>query len=77
MRLLHTADWHLGHTLHDHPRTHEHRAFLDWLLGVLGRERVDALLVAGDVFDVANPPTSALSDWYAFVAQAQAVRPHL
>jgi exonuclease SbcD len=77
MRLLHTADWHLGHGLHDHPRTHEHRAFLAWLLGVLARERVDALLIAGDVFDVANPPTAALWDWYGFLAQAQAARPGL
>ena len=43
MRLLHTSDWHLGHALHDHPRTHEHARFLGWLLATIASERVDAL----------------------------------
>jgi rfaE bifunctional protein kinase chain/domain len=55
MRLLHTSDWHLGQTLHDFDRSYEHRQFLDWLLGRIAAERPDALLIAGDVFDNANP----------------------
>jgi exonuclease SbcD len=70
LRLLHTADWHLGHTLHGLERTREHRAFLDWLLGVLEAEEVDALLVAGDVFDATNPPAAAVALWYQFLAEA-------
>ena len=35
LRIVHTSDWHLGHTLHGHDREHEHRAFLDWLLAQL------------------------------------------
>lgn len=69
LRVLHTSDWHLGQRLHDLPRTREHQAFLDWLAGTLAREAVDALVVAGDVFDAANPPTSALEAWYRFLAQ--------
>ena len=51
MRLLHTSDWHLGHLLHDLPREREHAAFLAWLLDVLDAERIDGLLITGDVFD--------------------------
>lgn len=77
MRLLHTSDWHLGHALHDHPRTHEHAHFLAWLLDTLAAERVDALIVAGDVFDVANPSTEALDAFYDVVARARHAHPRL
>ena len=70
MRIVHTADWHLGHTLYDRDREAEHRAFLDWLLDLLEKESVDALLVCGDVFEGANPPASALACWYGFLADA-------
>lgn len=70
MRIVHTADWHLGHVLYDRDREAEHRAFLDWLLDLLEKENVDALLVCGDVFEGANPPASALALWYGFLAEA-------
>jgi DNA repair protein SbcD/Mre11 len=70
LRLLHTADWHLGHALHGVERLPEHEAFVAWLLETLERERVDALVVAGDVFDAANPPSDAQGLWYRFLAQA-------
>src|SRR5438874_1830071 len=53
LRILHTADWHLGQTLHGVPRTYEHARFLDWLLETIERETSDALIIAGDVFDAA------------------------
>jgi exonuclease SbcD len=59
MRLLHTSDWHLGQTLHNYERTYEHQCFLDWLLATIVAEDIDALLIAGDVFDSANPSASA------------------
>jgi len=77
MRVLHTSDWHLGHTLHDLPRDREHNAFLAWLLDTLAAERIDALLIAGDVFDAGNPPASALAAWYGFLAEAHRRRPSL
>lgn len=70
MRILHTADWHLGHVLLDQDREEEHRAFLTWLLDLLESEEVDALLVCGDVFDGANPPASAQAAWYGFLGEA-------
>lgn len=77
LRLIHTADWHLGHTLHGLAREAEHQAFLDWLLDVLVREAVDALIVAGDVFDSANPPASAQAQFYRFLAAVRAHCPSL
>lgn len=68
-RVVHTADWHLGKTLNDQSRDEEHGKFLDWLLGVIEKREVDALIIAGDVFDAANPPQSALSRYYDFVSK--------
>ncbi|GAB6063745.1 exonuclease SbcCD subunit D C-terminal domain-containing protein [Deferrisoma palaeochoriense] len=77
IRILHTSDWHLGHSFGAVSREHEHRVFLDWLLGVLEERRVDALLVAGDVFDTSNPSARAQALWYAFVAEARRRLPRL
>jgi exonuclease SbcD len=68
IRVLHTADWHLGKTLGDLDRAVEHRRFLDWLLALIIREKVDVLLVAGDIFDTANPPQSAERLYFEFLA---------
>ena len=77
LRILHTSDWHLGHTFHDIPRDAEHADFLDQLLNILSDERPDALLVTGDVFDTANPPASAVRAWFDFLAAARAAHPRL
>lgn len=67
-RLLHTADWHLGKLLNDRSRDEEHSRFLAWLLGAVKLHEVDAIVLAGDVFDCANPPHSALARYYDFVS---------
>jgi exonuclease SbcD len=77
LRVLHTSDWHLGHTLHELPRTEEHAAFLAWLLDVLRARAIDALLVAGDIFDTANPPAEAQRAFYRFLAAARRAVPAL
>lgn len=77
MRLVHTADWHLGASLGGHSRDAEHALFLAWLLDLLEQERADALLLAGDVFDQGNPPASAWRLWYDFLAQATRRLPRL
>jgi exonuclease SbcD len=77
MRLLHTSDWHLGQTLHDFERDYEHQAFLDWLIGTLETEQVDALLIAGDVFDHSNPSAAAQKQLYCFLTAAKQRSPHL
>ena len=77
MRFIHTSDWHLGQTLHDFDRFHEHQCFLDWLLATLQTEQVDALLIAGDVFDNANPSAASQKQLYRFLQQAKNALPHL
>ncbi|EZP37063.1 exonuclease SbcCD subunit D C-terminal domain-containing protein [Janthinobacterium lividum] len=77
MRLLHTSDWHLGQTLHNFERGYEHQRFLDWLLDTLVMEQVDVLLVAGDVFDNANPSAASQKQLYVFLQQARARLPAL
>ncbi len=77
MRLLHTSDWHLGHSLHSVGREAEHDAFLAWLLDTLVAQRIDALLVCGDVFDTANPSAHAQAAWYRFLARARGRLPGL
>jgi exonuclease SbcD len=72
MRILHTSDWHLGHQLRDIGREREHAAFLAWLLDTIGEQRVDSLLISGDVFHTANPPAHAQAAWYRFLAAARA-----
>lgn len=77
MKILHTADWHLGHQLHGHERRFEHDAFLDWLADTVRERQIDALLVAGDLFDTANPPASAWQQLYRFLARLRAEHPAL
>jgi exonuclease SbcD len=60
VRLLHTSDWHLGRSLHRVSLLDAQRAFLDHLLATVEEERVDAVLVAGDVYDRAVPPLAAV-----------------
>lgn len=70
MRIFHTSDWHLGHKLMEVDRGVEHDAFLGWLLDQLVASAADALLIAGDIFDVANPSSEAQQRWYGFLAEA-------
>ncbi|MFT8210648.1 MAG: exonuclease subunit SbcD [Symbiopectobacterium sp.] len=59
MRIIHTADWHLGQYFYTKSRTPEHQAFLDWLIAQITLHQVDALIVAGDIFDNGSPPSYA------------------
>jgi exonuclease SbcD len=77
MRLLHTSDWHLGQSLHNFERAYEHQCFLDWLLATVVSERADALLIAGDVFDNANPSSASQKQLYRFLQQARERMPQL
>ena len=77
MRLLHTSDWHLGQALHNFERHYEHQRFLDWLLDTIETERVDALLIAGDIFDNANPSSASQKQLYRFLQRAKERMPHL
>ena len=67
MKFLHTSDWHLGRTLYGRNRYDEFAAFLKWLAALIESERVDALLVAGDIFDSSVPSIRAQELYYRFL----------
>lgn len=72
MRVLHTSDWHIGHQFHNRKRDDEFAAFLNWILNTVKERRIDALIVAGDVFDSSAPPNSAVRLYYEFLRELQA-----
>lgn len=72
MKILHTSDWHLGRSLYGRNRYDEFAAFLDWLVQTLEDQQVDALLVAGDVFDTSTPSNRAQQLYYGFLYRVAA-----
>ncbi|MBF0453383.1 MAG: exonuclease SbcCD subunit D C-terminal domain-containing protein [Magnetococcales bacterium] len=77
MKIIHTADWHLGHELHGFSRTQEQGAFLQWLSATLHEQEVDVLIVAGDLFDTVNPSSAAQNQLYQFIRTNHQNLPHL
>jgi exonuclease SbcD len=63
-RLLHTSDWHLGALFHDQARDQEEQRALDGVVALAQQEAVDAVVVAGDVFDSVNPSAAAQARYY-------------
>ena len=77
MKILHTADWHIGQLFHEYDRTYEHQQFLNWLVKTLHEEQVDILLISGDVFDLSNPSAAAIKMFYTFLNRAVKINPLL
>ena len=69
MKIIHTSDWHIGRSLYGRKRYEESEAFLDWLVKLISAENVDALLVAGDVFDNSTPSNQAQELYYRFLCR--------
>jgi len=67
MKILHTADWHLGHKLFNLERESEQQAALDWLADYIIENEVELLLIAGDIFDTDSPPNYARKQYYSFL----------
>lgn len=72
MRVLHTSDWHIGRTLYGRKRYEEFEAFLTWLVETIQQNEIDALLVAGDVFDTSAPTNRAQELYYRFLCRVAA-----
>lgn len=77
MRLIHTADWHIGQTWNGWTRDGEHRAFLARLADLVETHAADVLLVAGDVFDGINPSGESLQLLYETLVALRSRRPNL
>lgn len=69
MKILHTADWHLGHRLHEQSQSEEQTLFLSWLEKAIVDEDIDVLLVSGDVFDTGVPSNQSLELYYNFLVR--------
>jgi exonuclease SbcD len=69
MKILHTADWHLGHKLYNADRELEHQTALDGLIQLIKKEKVELLVIAGDVFDTDMPPNFARRQYYRFLVE--------
>ncbi|MCF7912754.1 MAG: exonuclease SbcCD subunit D C-terminal domain-containing protein [Candidatus Cloacimonetes bacterium] len=77
MRVLHTSDWHLGRSLYGKKRYAEFEAFLNWLSNLIATERVDVLLVAGDIFDTSTPSNRAQELYYRFLCKVTTICQHI
>jgi exonuclease SbcD len=72
MKVLHTSDWHIGRTLYGRKRYEEFEAFLTWLAETIQQNEIDALLVAGDIFDTSAPSNRAQELYYRFLCRVAA-----
>lgn len=77
MRFLHTADWHLGHSLNGWARDGEHRVFFERLARIIEEEQVDVLLVSGDIYDGINPSGESQKILFDALAEFRRRRPDL
>jgi exonuclease SbcD len=64
VKILHTSDWHLGKRLENFSRLDEQREVLDEICTIASNEKVDAVIVSGDLFDTFNPPAEAVDLFY-------------
>lgn len=69
MKILHTSDWHLGQKFLHFDRIEEHQLALDWLFECIQKEQVEMLIIAGDIFDIGNPPNYARRIYYEFLTK--------
>ena len=69
LKVLHTSDWHLGRSLYDRKRYDEFGLFLDWLAEFIQIQKIDVLLVAGDIFDTSTPSNRAQELYYHFLTK--------
>jgi exonuclease SbcD len=75
LRVLHTADWHLGHTLRGYPRDFEHIAVLEDLIRIVQEREIDTFLVSGDIFDSQHPSGESQALFYRTLARLHTTRP--
>lgn len=77
MKVLHTADWHIGKRLHKHYLYNDFDLFIGWLCDLVHQEQIDAILVSGDVFDLANPSAEARKQYYQALIALKSLNCHL
>lgn len=73
MKILHTSDWHLGHTLYNFDRTEEQTAMLKQIIDIVGERKPDVFLLCGDIYHTPQPSSAVqtmLSDAMVKIHQA-------
>lgn len=75
MKIIHTADWHIGNSFFGYDRADEHRHFLRFLLSAAAEREADAIIVAGDVFDNPNPSAESQTIFNEFLRDAAVENP--
>ncbi|MEA3469570.1 MAG: exonuclease SbcCD subunit D C-terminal domain-containing protein [Thermodesulfobacteriota bacterium] len=68
MKTLHTSDLHIGHKLYGRQRYHEFSQLLEWLAGTIEEHHIEALIIAGDIFDSQTPSNHSLKLYYHFLS---------
>ena len=71
MKIIHTADWHLGSKMHSSDRMEEQENFLKWMKEEIELEEAETLVIAGDIFDVSNPSNESRKQFFSFLASLQ------
>ncbi len=74
MKFLHTSDWHLGQSFFTKSRKEEHQKFFKWLLAEISSYDIDAVIVAGDIFDTGTPPSYARELYNQFVVDISQIK---
>ena len=74
MKILHTADWHLGHRLLEHSQVEEQILFLNWIENYIIDEKIDVLLISGDIFDTGSPSHQSSEMYYNFLIKLKHIK---
>ena len=77
MKIIHTADWHIGQNFYEYDRRAEHLGFFEWLKATLKKLDTDVLLIAGDIFDSPNPSAESQKIYYSFLRSITNENPRL
>ena len=73
MKILHTSDWHLGQHFYGKSRANEHQHLINWLTEQVEQQSIDAVVIAGDIFDTGTPPSYARELYFSLVAKLNAL----
>lgn len=77
MKIIHTSDWHLGQNFFEYDRREDHSSMIDQLADLIKTEEPDALVVAGDIYDIATPNTSVQRELAEYIVKLHDLRPEM
>ena len=77
MKIIHTSDWHLGQNFFEYDRREDHCSMIDQLADLIKAEEPDALVVAGDIYDVSTPNTTVQRELAEYIVRLHDIRPEM